>query len=127
MIQINDQEYNNYSTNITWGKFSVSSYGQKRIGIAPYITFNINNKIFIGLELTFSDEMIKNCKIDTKINITNYLSDICYEDEKGWLSLTTGKYDFYITRINDNSFKFNFIVEDGKIKIFINDIIELLS
>ncbi len=125
MIQINNQQYNNYSTKIDWESFSVSSYGQKRTGLAPFITFNIDNKILIGLELTFSDEMIKDCQIDTKLDITKYLSDICFEDEKGWLSLGTGKYTLFITRLNDNSFKINFMVEDGEIKISINDIIDL--
>ncbi len=127
MIQINNQEYNNYSTNIDWESFSVSSYNQKRTGLAPFITFNIDNKIFIGLELTFSDEMIKDCQKDTKLDITKYLSDICYEDEKGWISLGTGKYTLYITRLNDNNFKLNFVVEDGEIKIAINNTIELLT
>ncbi len=127
MIQINNQKYAKYSIDITWEKFSVSSYDQKRIGLAPFITFNIDNKIFIGLELTFSDESFKSCKIDTKINMTKYLSDICYEDESGWISLSNGKVNFDITKVNDNNFEFNFIVESGDAKIVINDIIELLT
>ncbi len=127
MIKAINKVYNEYTTNVTWGNFSVSSHGKKRIGVAPFITFNIDDKIFIGLEFIFSDKMFQDCKIDTRINITEYLSDICYEDEKGWISITTGEYWLYITRVNSNSFKFEFYVEDGEIKIIIDSIVVLLK
>lgn len=127
MLKINDVEYKEYTTKVSWGSFSVTSQGKTRTGIAPFITFNSNDTIFIGLELTFSDEMFKNCQIDTENNITKYLSDISFEDEKGWISLITGKYNLDITRINEDSFKFNLLVEEDDIKVYIDDIVKVLA
>lgn len=128
MIKINNKEYNNYTTKITWGNFSVYSNGKKRTGTSPFITFNIDDKILIGLELTFSNESFKECIKETKVDITSYLTDICYEDEKGWISLNTGKYTLYTTRINSNSFKFEFEVNENieEINIIIDSTIDLL-
>lgn len=126
MIKINDKEYSNYNIKITWENFLVSSYNKKRTGIAPFITFNIENRIFIGLEFTFSKEMFENTKLNTRTNITEYLSDILYEDEKGWISIITGKYDCSITRTSENIFKIEFFVEAGDLNIIIDTDIELL-
>jgi hypothetical protein len=40
---------------VSWGNFEVYSYGKKRIGIAPFIQFNIENSI---LELGNFDKMV---------------------------------------------------------------------
>ncbi len=127
MIKINRNEYNNYVTKITWGNFEVVSYGKKRIGKAPIIRFNINDNVFIGLELTFSKEMFENMKLDKKINIRQYVSDITYEDENGWLSIIDEEYDCNIIRTAEKKFKINFYAEDKfyELKVFVDTDIEL--
>lgn len=129
MIKINNLEYNKFEIKISWGNFSVSSYGHKRNGIAPFITFHINN-IFIGLEFNFSKEMFENTKIGTKADMKKYISDITFEDEKGWISINDGQYDCNITRINDKKFHITFHIIaydlDDKYDIFIDDNIDIL-
>lgn len=60
MIKINGKEYNDYKTEITWGTFNVNSNGQKIIGVSPFITFKLENDVFMGLELTFLDKIYVN-------------------------------------------------------------------
>ena len=76
MIKLNKQEYANYTTEITWETFDVYFQGKKRKGTAPFISFNIENEILIGLELTFSKEMFNNLKLNEQINIESYITDI---------------------------------------------------
>jgi len=121
MIIINNQEYNNYEIKIDWSNFSVYSNGKRRIGIAPFITFNIENNIFIGLEFTFSKEMFKDLELNKKINVEQYISDIVYEDEEGWISIINQEYNCNITRKDEINFKIEFCIEN----IIINTIIEL--
>ena len=71
MIKINSREYNSYTTKIIWGDFEVVSQGKKRTGKASYVNFNIENCIFIGIELTFSQEMFETLKLETHSNISN--------------------------------------------------------
>jgi len=40
MIKAINKVYNDYTTNIIWGNFSVSSYGKKRTSVVYFITFN---------------------------------------------------------------------------------------
>jgi hypothetical protein len=128
MIKINNDEYDQYDIKISWGKFVAFSHGEKRTGIAPFITFNIENNIFIGLELTISREMFQNIEIGTKIEINKYITDIIYEDEQGWISIGDAKYYCDILREDDKCLKINFYVKcDGveSIEISIDDHIEL--
>lgn len=116
MIRINDKEYSNYSTKVTWGNFEVFISGEKSAGIAPFITFNIEDNIFIGLEFVFSKEMFENTQLNSEINVKKYIGDITFEDEKGWISITTGKYDCNITRISETEFKLELFVESEEIE-----------
>lgn len=111
MIKINNKDYTKYDTKITWGDFYAYSNGKKRTGIAPFIQFNIENKIFIGLEFVYSKEMWEDIKSCVKIDIKQYLTDITYEDEKGWISLIAEKHNCYITKIEENIFKIDLFVE----------------
>lgn len=67
MIKINNIEYKEFETKISWGKFLVANSGHKRTGISPSITFLVDN-IFIELEFTFSKEMFENTVLDIKTN-----------------------------------------------------------
>lgn len=129
MIKINDKEFKEFEEKILWGTFSAVTNGQKRNGIAPRIMFCINNTL-IGLELTFSKEMFENIELKTKTNIKRYISDVTYEDEKGWISIVDGQYNCDITRINDKDFQLEFHIIahelDDIFDIFIEDIIEIL-
>ncbi len=130
MIKINNIEYNKFETKILWGNFSVSSYGHKRTGIAPFITFNVNNT-FIGLEFTFSKEMFENTAFGIKTDIKEYITDVTFEDEKGWISIIIyGQYDCNIIRINEKKFHiiFHIIAHyfDDEYDILIDDEIEIL-
>ena len=40
----------------------------------------------------------KELKINDKKDISKYISDITYEDKKGWISLITGNYNCFITK-----------------------------
>lgn len=111
MIKINNKKYNNYDISITWGKFTVSSHGKRRTGISPLISFNIENKIVISLELIFSDKMFKEMKENVKTNIKEYISDVLYEDERGLISIINSEYDCDITRIDKESFKIDFYIK----------------
>lgn len=130
MIRINNIEYNKFETEISWKNFLVSSYGHKRTGIAPFITFCINN-MFIGLELTFSKEMFENTVLWIKTDIKEYISDVTFEDEKGWLSINDGQYECNIIRINEKNFHIIFHIIaydlDDEFDIFIDDEIEILE
>ena len=129
MIKINTKEYSRYTTKITWGDFEVNSHDKKRTGKSPFITFNIENNIFIGLELTFSKEMFENTKLHKEINIKQYVCDIIYENRNGWISIIDGKYDCNITKIGEREFKMKFFVEaefyELKININVDTNIEL--
>ena len=110
MIQINTKKYHNYSTKVTWEKFEVIHDGQKLKGLAPFISFNIEDAIFIGLELILSQEIIESMKLNNQTNIKSYLTDILYEDSRGWISLITDEYDCTIVRLDERKFKIHFIV-----------------
>ncbi len=127
MIKINNKEYNSYTTKIIWGNFEVVSYGKKRIGKAPIVRFNVENSVFLGLELTFSKEMFENMNLKTKKNIKQYISDIMYEDENGWISLVDGEYDCNILKIAEKTFIINLYVnaELDELKVVIDTEIEL--
>lgn len=129
MIKINDKEYIKYNKKITWSNFEHILKDKKIIGIAPFIQFNIDDKVLIGLEFSLSKEMLEKLKINKKININQYISDVTYEDEKGWVSLITWKYDCVITRINKVQFRLEFEIlsnEFETININIVDDLELL-
>lgn len=110
MIKINDREYNNYTNKITWGNFYIHS-SEKRTGISPFISFNIEDKIMIGLEFIYPKELWDSISPHVKIDIKKYLTDITYEDKKGWISLIIEEHGCYITKLEKNKFKINLFVE----------------
>ena len=111
MIKINEKEYHSYDIKIDWGKFEAKVCGRKINGESPFIIFNIENNIYIGLEFIFSKEMFNKMEINKKTNLNKYISDITYEDKKGWISIVTGNYDCNITKISTDCFNLDFLVE----------------
>jgi len=129
MIKINDLKYDEYDTKITWGDFWVSHHGIKRTGVAPFITYDTNDAS-IGLELTFSKEMFEDAKKGEQIDIKQYITDIIYDDEKGWISISDREFECSLTKITKKRFNINFHVLaydlDEKFDIFIDDDIDIL-
>lgn len=59
--------------------------------------------------------MFENTKLNVLANIDEYISDITYENEKGWLSLIIEKHSCNIKRINESIFKIEFCIENEDI------------
>lgn len=129
MIKINNDEYKNYKTDIFWGNYERTYNKVTKKGIAPSFQFNIKDKIFIGLELTFDKENFKLLNLQEKTNITDYLTDISYEDENGWCSIITeDNYNCTITKTNNNEYLLEFFIESIELnntKITINTTLNL--
>jgi len=128
MLKINNKQYDNYNIEIEWSNFKLTVSDKKIKGIAPVITFNIENNIFIGIETILSKEILENMNINEKVNIKQILTDIIYKGKNGWTSIITGKYNCDITRINNN-FKIEFEIkfeETEKFNIIIDSNIELI-
>lgn len=116
MIKINGKQYDNYSIKITWVDFERTDFGEKIKSISPFIEFIVEDVIFIGLATCLPKKVLENMNFNEKINIKSYLSDITYEDEKGWISIITGDYTCNLTRINDKNFKIKFDINSEEIE-----------
>ncbi len=110
MIIINEQKYDKISKKVSFGEYSVTQGGKKRSGEAPFVSFRFNN-ILLALEITYDKKWLEELKINDKINISKYISDIVYEDKKGWISLIVGNYNCFITKVKNNLFVFEFRCE----------------
>ncbi len=74
MIEINDKKYTNYDIEIVWGKFLImTKEGNKRMGVAPFITFSVKKDLQIGLEFTFSKEMFESLNEGIKTDMKTYI------------------------------------------------------
>ena len=107
MIIINNKNYDNFIKKISFGEYSVTQDGKKKSGSAFCISFKIDN-IHLGIETTYDKKWLEELKINDKKDISKYISDISYEDEKGWNSLITGNYNCLINRIKNNIFVLEF-------------------
>lgn len=80
--------------------------------------------------LDFSKDMLANTKTGNKTNIKKYLSDITFEDAKGWISINDGKYDCDITRRSKKTFHLTFHIIaynlNNEYNISIDDGIDIL-
>lgn len=109
MVIINEKKYDCSKIKVSFGKYNVSNKGKKRYGLSPFISFKCNN-IYFGLETTYDKCWLEELKINDKKDISNYITDITYEDEKGWISLISGTYKCFVKRISSNIFEFEFNV-----------------
>ena len=107
MIKINDKNYDNAIKKVSFSEYSVTQDGKKRNGNAFCISFKINNTL-LGFETTYDKKWLEELIINDKKDISKYISDISYEDEKGWISLITGNYKCLINRIKNNIFLLEF-------------------
>lgn len=103
MIIINDKKYDNVLKKVSFGEYSVTQDGKKRNGMAPFISFRCDN-ILLGIETNYDKKWLEELKINDKQDISKYVIDIPYEDEKGWVSLILGKDKCFITKVKNNVF-----------------------
>ena len=107
MIKCNTKVYHKVLYKVSFREYLVHQNGEKRRGKAPYITFKLDN-FELGLEFVYDKEWLKELKINDKREITSYLTDITYNDSKGWISLIYGKYKCYLKRINHHEYILDF-------------------
>lgn len=103
MIIINDKKYDNVLKKVSFGEYSVMQDGKKRNGMAPFISFRCDN-ILLGIETNYDKKWLEKLKTNDKQDISKYVIDIPYEDEKGWVSLILGKDKCFITKVKNNVF-----------------------
>ena len=128
MIIINNTEYKNNEVKITENNYEVTQDNKKRNGIAPFIQFKCENTL-IGIETNYDKKMIEEMNENMPTDITRYITDITYEDEKGWVSLINGDYDAILEKKENTIFniKFNCVAEecDEKFNIKIDENINI--
>lgn len=128
MIIINDKNFDNSLKKVSFGEYNVTQDGKKRNGSAPFISFKFDNGL-LGLETIYDKKWLEELKMNNKKDIGKYISDITYEDEKGWISLITGNYNCFITKVKNNVFALEFSCEteeyDEHYKIILNEEVEI--
>lgn len=121
IVKINDIEYKDYDINVIEQSFSAFSYkdGKKseRTGVAPFIQIDLIKDIHIGIEMNYSYEMFRENDLDKEIDISKYITDILYSDEKGWVPITNNEHNTIIKRISDNEYNFYLDVKDDSFDI----------
>lgn len=130
MLKINDKEIRDFDVKISWADFSVSGINGKRSGKAPFICFSISNETYLGIETTIPKEWLDEYPLSKEIEINNYISDLSYEDVKGWYSMISEKYSCSIIRTNKTKFELKLHIESEefeKISIDLDQEIEILK
>lgn len=129
MIKLNNKTYNKVLYEVCFGKYQVKQNGKKRTGEAPYITFILDD-FKLGLELVYDKNWIKELKINNKKNISSYLTDIIYKDNKGWISLIYGTYKCFLERIDNENYLLDFccntIEDEAEFNILLNEKINFI-
>ena len=101
---------------------------KKEMEVHLFISFKFDN-IFLGLETIYDKKWLKELKINDKKDISKYISDITYEDEKGWISLITGISKCFISKVENNKFVLEFSCEAEECgeyyKILLNEEIDI--
>ena len=91
VISINRKKFNDFKSEILLSEFDVNNYKNdiknKRVGVAPFFSFSINDDISIGVEMVYSIEMFSNLKINYKEDVTEYITDILCDFGNGLLSI----------------------------------------
>lgn len=128
MIIINGKNFDNALKKVSFGEYNVTQDGKKRNGSAPFISFKFDN-VILGLETIYDKKWFEELKINDKKDISKYISDITYEDEKGWVSLITGNYNCFVTKTKNNMFSLEFSCEAEEIgehyKILLNEEVDI--
>lgn len=85
MVTINGIKYNTYEVKTKFCNFRIAEYKngvieKTIIGEAPYITFNMPNDAAICIETIYSKELLEFEEFNIAKDITEYISDILYND-----------------------------------------------
>ena len=120
MIKVNNIEFKSVKTEVIKNSYKNTKNNETREGKSLYIKF-ICDSVSVGIENNYDIEMLSKLKLDVKEDITKYLTDIYYEDDKGWISLITSDYKCYITRLDDNKYNINLSVKDYDYDIEVNE------
>ena len=134
MVIINGSSYDTYEVETIFCNFSeTNSENGLRIttkSVAPYITFYLPNNATICIETVYSNELLEQLKPNIKMDITEYVSDILYNDgaDKGWHLICDALKSCHITMLDDENCNFIMCVNyndkeieieiDAKIKLF---------
>ena len=115
MIYINNKEVKLNAIKVQYDKFTCSyiqdGKNQKRNGISPYILFKIDNDITIGIETTCPVNYFQNWAIGTKLDFSQYISDIIYTSNEDWMPIIDENLECYIEKVNNNLFKLKLKLE----------------
>lgn len=129
MIKLNNKLYSKLSYQVSFGDYQVKQNGKKRSGKAPYITFILDD-FKLGLELVYDKKWIKELKINDKKDISKYVTDIIYNDSKGWISLIYGTYQCFLERIDNEFYLLDFycntIDDEEEFSIVLNEKINFI-
>lgn len=128
MITINKITYNNPTIRVTFGKYEKKKFDNIIKGESPIITLT-KDQIYIRLETTYDKNLFSKLIIGNKVDISDSISDISYEDKDGWISLIYGYHKCIVERINDKvfNFKLDCITDEGQknYNISINENIDM--
>lgn len=135
MICINNKIYDNVDKKVSWGKFSVSSVvdgvRKYRSGESPFVKFIINDSdnVIIGIETTYPKEWFSDLKIGTKIDFNKYISDITFEDSKGWYSIYPPKDEdeCKLSKLSNNTFNIKLIIDSNEFERLVIEIDEEIT
>ena len=129
MIRYNDKVYNKSLYQISFGEYKVKQNVKERTGKSPRITFILDD-FKLGLELVYDKKWIKELKINDKKDISKYVTDIIYNDSKGWISLIYGTYQCFLERIDNELYLLDFycntIDDEEEISIVLNEKINFI-
>lgn len=70
------------------------------------------------LELTITDDEFKDMPIGKELDMYEEVTDICYSDNKGWLTLIGSNYIFKVTKFDLDNFLIKFKCENSIENIF---------
>lgn len=128
MIIINDNEYNINNIKVTYGNYSVVQDGKKREGISPIIYFKYD-KFDVRVETVYNQKCLNEMQYNTIVDITKYISDISYEDEKGSKSLIYSNYSCKLNKLENKLFNIelicNYEEKEEKLQIYISENINI--
>ncbi len=116
MIKINDKDYKLESLDCHWGKFTRTHNSITKTGVAPRLFFLVGEEDSskeLLLELTITDEEFKKMPIGKELNMKEEVTDIGYDDDKGWLTLSGSDYMLKITKLDTDEFLIKFKCGDS--------------
>ena len=105
MLNVNQTEYDLKNKYINFDSFEAPVDGKKREGNALYITL-ITDDFKLSIETVYDVEWINELKVDDKKDISKYVVDLPYEDEKGWICLTN-ECNCTLCKIDDQRYEIN--------------------